>query len=312
MTVCLPIRFDERVALSAEERTAVENLIAECKTTDGFDPCMKFDTHLNADRGLPAWRLAWAEPADLPGDAGVGQARPRILAGAACAFAPSRPEGEISACVAPVFRYQGIFTALYGSLADMLCRSGAVAVLLVCEGSAPAGTVIAARLGATLDHGEYLMSLPGHRLDGIAAPGDLRLVPVTPDDLDEFAELSAVVFGESIEDARTFAASVLADTGREQFFARASEGAVGMVAVAREGEGFMLHGLGVVPAFRGRGFGRAILDASLVVLRNRGVGAVSLEVDVDNVPALALYRSRGFAEESRADYWRIPDPCTAS
>ncbi len=311
MTVCLPICVAERATLSPEERHAVENLIAECKAVDHFDPCMEFDTHLNGDRNLPSWRLAWALPSGTASCSSVATATdesigsPRILAGAACVFAPRRSEGEISACVSPVFRHQGIFRELYRSLADSLFRSGTASVMLVCEGAAPSGAAIASRFGAVLDHGEYLMSLPADRLAAINAPPDVRLVPVTTHNLDEFASLSMDVFTERHDDAREFALSILADPEREQFIARGSEGVLGLVAVARENQSHMLHGLGVVPALRGKGVGGAILDAVLVVLRNRGATEISLEVDVDNPAALALYRSRGFTEVSRADYWRI-------
>ncbi|MBU0928593.1 MAG: GNAT family N-acetyltransferase [Spirochaetes bacterium] len=299
MNVCLPVSFEERVALGAGERAAVEGLIAECRDADGFDPCMEFDTHLNADRDLAAWRLAWA-----------GAARSRILAGAACAFAPSRAEGEISACVSPVFRRQGIFTRLYGGLADALSLSGAGSILVACDGASPSGAAVAARLGARLARAELLMRLPPERLATIRPPEGLRLVPVAAEGLGELASLSASAFGESRDDAAAFAQATLADHGREQFIARSADGAVGLAAIAVEGEGegasAMLHGLGVVPGMRGRGLGGAIVDSCLVVLRKRGVRAISLEVDVTNAAALALYRSRGFREASRVDYYRAP------
>lgn len=311
MTVCLPICFQERIALSVDERRAVESLVAVCKTVDHFDPCIEFDTHLNANREMPAWRLAWAVPSGtascsvfdlMPEDPG---SKPRILVGVACAFAPSRMEGEISACVSPVFRHQGIFRELYHSLAETLFRSGAASVMLVCEGAAPSCSTIAARLSAVLDHGEYLMSLPESRLAAIQEPRDLRLVPVSTIDIDEFSALSAEIFREHHDDAREFALAILSDPNREQFIARGSHGVFGLVALSRENQSYMLHGLGVLPALRGKGFGGAILNAVLAVLRNRGVTNITLEVDVDNPAALALYRSRGFTEVSRADYWRI-------
>lgn len=311
MTVCLPICFVDRVSLSPDERLAVEKLIAECIAVDHFDPCMEFDTHLNANRDIPSWRLAWAVPAGTafcPAVAPVADessGRPRILAGAACVFAPGRSEGEISACVSPVFRHQGIFRELYHSLADTLFRSGATSVMLVCEDASPSGAAIAARLGAVLNHGEYLMSLPADRLAAIQVPRDLRLVPVTKMDLDEFAVLSAEVFSERHDDAREFALAILSDPAREQFIARGSDGVFGLVAMAKENRNYMLHGLGVLPSLRGKGLGGALLDAALVVLRNRGASVISLEVDVDNPAALTLYQSRGFTEVSRADYWRI-------
>lgn len=300
MTVCLPIRFQDLICLSDDERAMVEALIAECESFDRFDPCIHFDTHLNADPGMPAWRLAWAE-------ASAGESSgARILVGAACTFAPQRSEGEISACVSPVFRRQGIFKALYGGLADALVRAGAESVMIVCEGASPYGAAIAERLGAVLDHGEYRMALQADGLAGVSPPEGLRLLSVTPGAPDEFAALSARVYGESLRDAADFTTATLADPSRELFVAMTAEGAVGVAALSRQEEGYELFGLGIVPELRRRGLGGAMLDACLYVLKKRGASSIALEVDVKNEAALALYRSRGFVGQSRADYWLLP------
>jgi hypothetical protein len=58
MTVSLPVRFANLVSLSPSERQAVEALVDRCSRHDGFDPGLHFDTHLNADQSMPAWRVA--------------------------------------------------------------------------------------------------------------------------------------------------------------------------------------------------------------------------------------------------------------
>ncbi|MDX9898919.1 MAG: GNAT family N-acetyltransferase [Spirochaetia bacterium] len=312
MTVCLPIFFTSSVALSAKERLAVERLIRECKIADAYDPCLEFDTHLNADSFMPAWHLAWAEPAKAllePLDGG-GVHDSRILVAAASTFAPSKQEAEISACVSPVFRRQGIFMALYERQLAALGGLSVGSMQIVCENSSPTGAALASRLGATFDHAEFLMRLPPERLDGIRAPEGLRLVPVSLENLDAFADLSAEVFAERTRDAKTFASTVLADPAREQFMARATQGEIGTVATSRYQDGYMIHGLGVAPNSRSQGLGAAILDAVLVVLRNRGARDISLEVDMNNGSALALYRSRGFVPHGQIDYWRLPEPAS--
>jgi len=50
---------------------------------------------------------------------------------------------------------------------------------------------------------------------------------------------------------------------------------------------------------RGRGLGRAALRALMDEARAHGVRALHLEVDADNAPAQALYRSAGFAGSER-------------
>ena len=309
MTVCLGICLEECVALSPSKRKAVEALISDCRAYDGFDPCLHFDTHLNVDREMPAWQLAWAESAVDQAAAGVFPEPSRgVLAGAACVFAPGRQEGEISACVAPVFRRQGIFRHLYSGLAANLAASGVSSALLVCEGGSLPSAAVATRLGAKLDRSEYRMQASREKLAEIKPPECLRLVPVSREDIDEAARLATAIFGDQPDDARAFTMAELADQGREQYIARAVEGPVGMVSLAHDEDGYWIHGLGVLPALRNRGFGGAILDTVLIVLARRGADSAKLEVDVGNSAAIALYRSRGFENETRADYWRLADP----
>ena len=58
-----------------------------------------------------------------------------------------------------------------------------------------------------------------------------------------------------------------------------------------------LHGLVVDERARGRGIGRALLEAACARARAEGVRRVTLRVLGHNVPARALYRAVGFEEE---------------
>jgi len=50
----------------------------------------------------------------------------------------------------------------------------------------------------------------------------------------------------------------------------------------------------VVPELRGRGIGRALLDAAIELARERGADHIDLATSVDDVAARALYESAGF------------------
>src|SRR5690606_2862219 len=52
--------------------------------------------------------------------------------------------------------------------------------------------------------------------------------------------------------------------------------------------------LGLAPRARGRGCGKLLLQHGLALLASRDERIVSLAVDEQNAPALALYRSAGF------------------
>lgn len=62
----------------------------------------------------------------------------------------------------------------------------------------------------------------------------------------------------------------------------------------RDGAAMRIHMFGVDPDFRGKGWGKKILIASLYRMRRKKIKKVELTVDADNTPALALYGSLGF------------------
>ena len=55
----------------------------------------------------------------------------------------------------------------------------------------------------------------------------------------------------------------------------------------------------VRPSFRGRGWGRRLLEQVERVARASGAGAIHLEVRPDNAPAVGLYREAGFSLTGR-------------
>jgi ribosomal protein S18 acetylase RimI-like enzyme len=57
-----------------------------------------------------------------------------------------------------------------------------------------------------------------------------------------------------------------------------------------------VHDLAVIPEFRGKGIGRALLTAVEAEARRRGCCKLTLEVQDDNVRARALYAACGFGD----------------
>ena len=57
-----------------------------------------------------------------------------------------------------------------------------------------------------------------------------------------------------------------------------------------------VHDLAVLPEYRGRGVGRALLGAAEEHARRRGCCKLTLEVQDDNTPARTLYQRFGFAD----------------
>ncbi len=73
-------------------------------------------------------------------------------------------------------------------------------------------------------------------------------------------------------------------------------------------QGVLSIGMAIAPDARGRGGGRALLEATVEYARSRGAHKLELEVWPDNARAIALYASAGFQVEGvRRDHYRRRD-----
>jgi ribosomal protein S18 acetylase RimI-like enzyme len=61
--------------------------------------------------------------------------------------------------------------------------------------------------------------------------------------------------------------------------------------------------VGVAPAARRRGHGRALVRKAIAEAHSAGADTLTVSVDARNAPALDLYESLGFAEFDRRDVY---------
>ena len=119
------------------------------------------------------------------------------------------------------------------------------------------------------------------------------LGPLLASDAPRCAELERMLFpGDDPWSERAFREELLA--GFHYVAARLDETLVGYAGLALMGTDAEVHTIGVDPAHRGRGIGRALLRA-LLEAADAAHATVFLEVRTDNEAAHALYVSEGFA-----------------
>lgn len=86
-----------------------------------------------------------------------------------------------------------------------------------------------------------------------------------------------------------------------QFVALADARVVGWCDILPKPHPTMLHsgvlGMGLIREYRGRGIGRALVDATLQAAKASGISRIELTVRVDNERARRLYQSFGFVTE---------------
>lgn len=87
------------------------------------------------------------------------------------------------------------------------------------------------------------------------------------------------------------------------FGAFAGEQLVGFVLTCLEGDRAYNSGTGVLPAHRGGGLARRLVEQGIDHAARAGARSYVLEVIDDNAPAIALYRRLGFVEQRGLQCW---------
>lgn len=93
------------------------------------------------------------------------------------------------------------------------------------------------------------------------------------------------------------------EAGSRCGFALAEGVPVGVYELDCRGETPEIAGIALIKDARGRGLGRALLRTCMAELAGSGAPSCTLLVSTANTPALALYRSEGFAQTDVAGRW---------
>jgi ribosomal protein S18 acetylase RimI-like enzyme len=80
---------------------------------------------------------------------------------------------------------------------------------------------------------------------------------------------------------------------------------VGTLRVYDWEETFGIYGFVVISSYRGRGYGRQMLEELIPMLRAQSNKPIMLEVDVTNAHALGLYQSCGFQIKTTYGYYEV-------
>jgi RimJ/RimL family protein N-acetyltransferase len=138
----------------------------------------------------------------------------------------------------------------------------------------------------------------------------IDIVPIAPEHVEGFWHALDVVARERkylvlteappMESTREFVLKNIA-VRNPQMVALKKDEVVGWCDVRREHFPAHAHcgtlGMGILPAFRGKGIGRRLMQATLEAAHIEGFVRVELTAHADNLRAIALYEKLGFAHE---------------
>jgi ribosomal protein S18 acetylase RimI-like enzyme len=220
-------------------------------------------------------------------------------------------EKEVVAMVHPAHRRRGIFSALLAA-AQQECRYRIISsLLLICEQSSVAGQACAKAIGARLNFSEHEMLLENFQ-ERYTFDERLSIHEATRDDIDAVA----AVLSASFNDPEPLVTANLLkrfaqETRPRVYLATVGEGELSCqepVGTLRldEFDGVIgIYGLGVLPDYRRRGYGRQMLEETIRMIRATSQQPIMLDVETDNAPAIRLYTSCGFRIKTTYDYYYV-------
>ena len=128
---------------------------------------------------------------------------------------------------------------------------------------------------------------------------------LTYEDIETIGRLEQELFPTDAWPLEMFYTEFFQPDTRRYLLAEAEGRVVGYAGVMVAGTTADIQTIGVLPAFEGRGIGRAMLTALIGEARNRGADNVMLEVRADNPRAQQLYTRFDFEQiHTRRRYYR--------
>lgn len=209
--------------------------------------------------------------------------------------------GELTGMVHPLYRRKGIFKRLYNLALEECKRRDFKKNLLVCDNKSSSGLSFIKAMEAFYAFSEYEMKLDDNCK--FATENDVVLRKAKNSDVEEIERQNREYFGGV--GGVTVMPEEEEKKNRITYMIELGEVIIGKIRIDfRDDEGF-ISGFGILPEYRGKGYGRQSLTAAICILNEKSIYDIELEVSTVNKNALNLYKSCGFVETSVTDYYEV-------
>lgn len=218
---------------------------------------------------------------------------------------------EVNGMVHPEYRRQAVFQQLYSFVEKEWLNRDSRRMLLLSDHQSVSGLeFIKKTTSAFHEHSEYEMYLTGNLREYDL--NNVILRKATNEDAKEIAIQNSIYFNDELpeENIEENKKDLIMPEDEEQrgfiiYMAEVNDKIIGKVHIEIQEDIGGIYGLGVLPEYRGRGYGREILIHAIIKLKENRLKNIMLQVLTKNENALNLYRSCGFETKSVMDYYVI-------
>jgi ribosomal protein S18 acetylase RimI-like enzyme len=277
------------LGLNAEERQSAEALLALAYQAEGVELPISLEPLIPAT--LEANHFLYYEGGRLVGLALIQEFR----------------EVEACALVHPETRRRGIGRALLDEIQAESRRHGHDHLLLLCDATSVSGRAFMAAVGARYQSAEYHMELVPATTDrSRPRPEGFHLRPAGVETVDLLTLLQMNSFGDGVEETRRGVLRSIQDPTRQYLIGYLDTEPVGVLRLGRYDKFADVTSFRVMPAYRGRGYGRQMLLDAIDRLLIEDWPQICIDVATDNQNALGLYQACGFRVVQTCDFYFLP------
>lgn len=209
--------------------------------------------------------------------------------------------GEINGLTHPDWRRKGLFKRLF-DLAQIEGRNRNFSkLLLLSDGKSNSGIEFIKAVGGRYDISEYRMKLINNTYSEGANIVTLRAAGLS--DLREIRRQNSIYFDDNSENDGI---PLEEDPPNEiTYIAELKGETIGKIKIEFDENSAFICGFGILPDYRGKGYGKAALKEALRLISSKNIHEVALDVACTNNSALNLYQSCGFVQQSVMDYYQF-------
>jgi N-acetylglutamate synthase-like GNAT family acetyltransferase len=277
----------QKTKLTTKQNLDVKGLIAECCEYDTASSCIQIDHSMNFYKKMKNWYICY-EKGNLIGISSI--------------FSPMNDEAEISICVKPNYRNNGICTRLLNITQDEIDKYKIEKQFIVCDRKSKTGTDTIGKKKLQCHHVEYTLKYQKTIINHLKYVLEIREGKVS--DIPDIANVCESAFGDSRDNALNFVKTSFESPGRESYVGIHENRIIASCFIVDEGEYKSITTLVVEKENQGKGIGKEFLYRILTEIIERNV-AIQISVDSTNDKAYKLYKDIGFIGSEETGYYSL-------
>jgi ribosomal protein S18 acetylase RimI-like enzyme len=213
---------------------------------------------------------------------------------------------EISGMTHPDWRRKGIFKKLFELAMNECSKRKFDQILLLTDGKSESGIEFIKAVGGEYEVSEYRMETSNKTCNENINLIKLRKAEIS--DKKEIGRQDSIFFYNEKESENLVDESEIRDDAEVRietsYMIELNNIAIGKINIEYNDNSAFISGFGILPEFRGKGYGKIALKEALKLINEKNINQVGLDVSCKNDTALNLYKSCGFEEKSAMDYYK--------